>query len=152
MTRCIVIGAGIVGICCGIELRKRGLDVTILDPESAGSQTSSGNAGGFGFTDVMPMAGPGIIRRVPGWLLDPCGPLFVRPGYLPGLLPWLWHFHRSSSRESVDRLSAALAAILKASERDVRELVKQAGITDQFTELGALTVCLLYTSPSPRDS
>ena len=133
MTRCIVIGAGIVGICCGIELRKRGLDVIILDSEPAGSQTSSGNAGGFGFTDVMPMAGPGVIRRVPGWLLDPCGPLFVRPGYLPRLLPWLWHFYRSSSREGVDRLSAALASLLRASERDVRELVGQAGIADQFT-------------------
>ena len=140
MTTVAVIGAGVVGICCGISLRLRGCEVTLYDPEPPGSQTSAGNAGGFGFTDVMPMAGPGIIRRVPGWLLDPCGPLFVKPSHFLSLVPWLWHFHRAGSRTSIEHLSRALTEILRASESDTKSLVRQAGMQSQFTELGALTV------------
>ena len=45
MKNILVIGAGIVGICTGIELIKKGYFVTLLDPNEPGSQTSYGNAG-----------------------------------------------------------------------------------------------------------
>ena len=35
-SRVIVIGAGIVGTCCALELRKKGLEVTLVDPVPAG--------------------------------------------------------------------------------------------------------------------
>ena len=40
----LVIGSGIVGICTGIELIKRGHSVTLIYPNDSGSQTSYGNA------------------------------------------------------------------------------------------------------------
>ncbi len=137
---CAVVGAGIIGICCGISLLQRGYAVTLYDPEPPGSMTSSGNAGGFGFTDVMPMAAPGLVWRVPRWLLDPCGPLFIRPGHLPSLLPWLVRFQAMSNRKQVERLSAALSTLLRQSMLDTRELVANAGLESIFTENGAITV------------
>ena len=137
---CFVVGAGIVGICCGVFLRERGYQVTLYDPNPPGSMTSSGNAGGFGFTDVMPMAGPGLVWRVPGWLFDPCGPLFIRPGYMPRLLPWLWAFHCAGRRNRVESASRALAAILECSKSDTRALLSRAGLDNLFIEDGALTV------------
>jgi len=136
----VVIGAGIIGIACGISLLEKGYKVTIYDPELPGSMTSAGNAGGFGFTEVMPMAGPGITWRVPGWLLDPCGPLFIRPGQLPSLLPWLWRFHRLSTRQHVERISHALSDILRCSMVDTRELVSKCGLGHLFVEKGMITV------------
>ena len=137
---CAVIGAGIIGICCGISLREQGYNVTLYDPNPPGSMTSSGNAGGFGFTDVVPMAAPGLIWRVPGWLLDPCGPLFIRPGYFPKLVPWLWAFQGASRIEKVHAASLALSSILSHSRTDTRELLGQAGLMSHFIEDGALTV------------
>ena len=137
---CAVVGAGIIGICCGISLLQRGYAVTLYDPEPPGSMTSSGNAGGFGFTDVMPMAAPGLVWRVPRWLLDPCGPLFIRPGHLPSLLPWLVRFQAMSNRKQVERLSVALSTLLRQSMLDTRELVASAGLESIFTENGAITV------------
>lgn len=137
---CAVVGAGIIGICCGIYLLEKGYKVTLYDPNPAGSQTSSGNAGGFGFTDVMPMAAPGVLRKAPGWLIDPCGPLFVRPGYFPRLIPWFWHFYKSSSIGEVERLSKALSSLLEPSKDDTRTLLAKAGLMNLFTEKGALTV------------
>ena len=139
-TQCAVIGAGIVGISCGLSLLDKGFGVTLLDPEPPGSQTSSGNAGGFGFTDVMPLAGPGMLPRVPGWLLDPCGPLFIKPAHLPKLLPWLWRFYRAGAPANVEHSARALAALLEASEDDTRAAVAAAGLSDLFTEKGAITV------------
>ena len=137
---CAVIGAGIIGICCGISLLEQGYSVTLYDPQPPGSMTSSGNAGGFGFTDVVPMAGPGLLWRVPKWLLDPHGPLFIRPGHFPALLPWLIRFQKMSNRNQVERLSHALSALLKQSMTDSRELIRKAGLQSLFTEKGAITV------------
>lgn len=41
----IVLGAGIVGISTAIQLRKRGLDVALVDRRGPGEETSFGNAG-----------------------------------------------------------------------------------------------------------
>jgi D-amino-acid dehydrogenase len=38
---------------------------------------------------VTPVALPGVIRNVPGWLMDPLGPLALRWSYLPAILPYL---------------------------------------------------------------
>ena len=52
MKNILVIGAGIVGICTGIELIKKGYLVTLLDPNEPGSQTSYGNAGAVSYTHL----------------------------------------------------------------------------------------------------
>ena len=137
---CAVIGAGVVGICCAIALLERGYGVTLYDPQPPGSMTSKGNAGGFGFTDVMPMAAPGMIYKVPKWLLDPCGPLFIKPAHFLSLLPWLWHFQKSSTVSGVEKYSKLLSSILQSSMTDTRELISRTATGHLFTEKGALTV------------
>ena len=81
--RVAVIGAGVVGICCALQLRRDGHEVTVYDPEAPGTQTSFGNAGAISSQSCIPMSGPGILKQVPGWLMDPLGPLAIRMGYLP---------------------------------------------------------------------
>lgn len=137
---CAIVGAGIIGLCCGISLIEQGCRVTLYDPEPPGSMTSKGNAGGFGFTDVMPMASPGILKRIPGWLLDPCGPLYVHPAHVPKLIPWLWRFYKAGSLTEVHRISRALSDLLEASKADTRTLLRRARLHHLFTESGAITV------------
>ena len=43
--RAIVIGAGIVGVCCGLELQKHGFRVALIDRLAPGEGCSFGNAG-----------------------------------------------------------------------------------------------------------
>ena len=140
---CAVVGAGIIGICCGISLLEKGYSVTLYDPEPPGSMTSKGSAGGFGFTDVMPGSSPGIWKRVPGWLLDPCGPLFIDPSYMLKLLPWLLKFNQAGTMDKMMNISRALSDMLNESKSDCRKLFDKANLNHLFTELGAMTV---YTS------
>jgi Predicted dehydrogenase len=39
--QCLIIGAGVIGLACGAELSKRGLDVLILEKENKPLQHSS---------------------------------------------------------------------------------------------------------------
>ena len=41
MTKCLIIGAGIVGLTTALELKRNGYDVTILDAEKEGRSSRS---------------------------------------------------------------------------------------------------------------
>ncbi len=103
----IVIGAGIIGISTALELQRRGHQVRVIDRAGIAAQASSGNAGAFAFTDIIPLATPGIMRKAPGWLLDPLGPLSVPPAYALKIAPWMLRFWRASWK---DRYAAAVSA------------------------------------------
>ena len=144
----LVAGAGIVGICCAIELIERGFRVTLCDPEPPGSQTSYGNAAAFAATEVVPLGSPDTWRRAPGWLLDPRGPLAIRWRHLPAFAPWLWRFVRCGRRGEVERISRALSGLLAPSIAATRALLGRAGLERMFTANGALTVYRGETGPA----
>lgn len=102
-----VVGAGIIGISIALELQRCGYKVCVLDRTGVASETSAGNAGAFAFSDIVPLATPGIMLKAPKWLLDPLGPLSIPPAYALKIAPWMLRFWRASWR---DRFNAALTA------------------------------------------
>ena len=135
-----VIGAGVVGIAAGLTLRRDGHRVTVIDRLDPGQATSFGNAGGVAVTEMQPVSLPGTIAKVPGWLLDPKGPLAIRPAYLPRLLPWLWKFWRAGGLARVNAIADAQAALNNRVYDDLRPLLKAADLSDQLTVNGSLTL------------
>ncbi len=111
--RVAVIGAGVIGVCCALTLRRAGYRVTLFDPDTPGMGTSYGNAAALSIASVAPMALPGMWRQVPGWLADPLGPLTIRWGYLPRAAPWILGWLRASRLGRVERISDALARLTK---------------------------------------
>jgi glycine/D-amino acid oxidase-like deaminating enzyme len=83
----LIIGAGVVGLSTELYLQRSGIAVTVLDPLAPAGGASFGNAGMLSPDTATPIAMPGILRKLPGWLRDPLGPLAVRPSYFP-LLRW----------------------------------------------------------------
>lgn len=92
-----IIGAGIVGICCALSLLERGAKVTVLDKLQPAEATSYGNAGVISPWSCVPQSLPGLWRSVPGWLLDPNGPVSINWAHLPRFLPWAFRFFRAGS-------------------------------------------------------
>jgi D-amino-acid dehydrogenase len=136
----VVLGAGIVGLCCAYHLMQRGHAVTILDRDPAGDKTSFGNAGGIAVTENVPMAAPGLLWKVPLWLLDPLGPVALRPAHLPRLLPWLAHLVRSGTRAEMARIGAALAALNGRVYDDLVPMLAQMEAGAELRRTGALAV------------
>ncbi|MEZ5669553.1 MAG: FAD-dependent oxidoreductase [Alphaproteobacteria bacterium] len=106
-----IVGAGVVGMACAVQLQRDGHRVQVVDRGPPGEGCSRGNAGIIAVDHVLPVATPGILRRVPRMLLDPTGPLAIRWGYLPTLTPWLLRFLANAAPARVDRLGAAIAAL-----------------------------------------
>lgn len=135
-----VLGAGIVGLCCAVSLQKDGHRVTLVDRMDPGTGTSFGNAGLIQIDAVVPIATPGILRNVPGMLLDPKGPLVVRWRYLHRIAPWLAKFVLAARPDSVERISMALASLLDSSNDAWLELIRAASAQEIWRQSGELHV------------
>ncbi|HYV88752.1 MAG TPA: FAD-dependent oxidoreductase, partial [Candidatus Polarisedimenticolia bacterium] len=135
-----VIGAGIVGICCALQLQRDGHRVTVIDYQGPGEGTSRGNAAVLAGGACEPVAMPGIVRRVPEMLMDPLGPLAIRWGYLPTLTPWLLRFIAASKPERVEDISKALRELSVRCVGAFKPLTQAAGISDMVRDTGWLSV------------
>src|ERR1700691_1611248 len=135
-----VIGAGMVGVCAATYLQRDGHNVFLVDPGVPGEGTSFGNAGAFNASSVTPVSAPGIIRKVPGWLRDPLGPLSLRWSYLPSVLPYLWRFVRAGTEEKVHAQARALRPLVGATLAALQPLVKDAGAERLVHQRGHLYV------------
>jgi D-amino-acid dehydrogenase len=136
----IVIGAGVVGLATAYRLSGDGVAVTVVDRDPAGDKASFGNAAGIAVTEVVPASVPGLAWKVPGWLLDPLGPLAVRPAHLPSLIPWLWRFARAGQPAEVERIGRALAALNARVYDDLLPMLEAIGCAGEIHRKGALTV------------
>ena len=136
----VVIGAGIVGLSVAYHLAADGVAVTVVDRDPAGDKASFGNAAGIAVTEVMPASVPGLAWKVPGWLLDPLGPLAVRPAHALKLLPWLWRFSRAGRQDEVDRIGQALSALNNRVYGDLLPMLEACGQSATIHRRGALTV------------
>ena len=135
-----VIGTGIVGTCTAAWLQRDGHHITFFDAREPGEACSFGNAGSLSPSACLPVGMPGMWKRVPRWLLDPLGPLTVRAGYLPAVLPWLVRMLRHSSREEVTRIATALRALLEPIFDCYGPLLQDAGAEHLVQRTGCLYV------------
>ncbi|MBA3447626.1 MAG: FAD-binding oxidoreductase [Pseudaminobacter sp.] len=134
----VVIGAGIVGICAATLLAEAGRKVTVLDRTGICEGTSSGNAGGLAFSEVLPMAHKNMLAHVPKWLMDPLGPLSIPPARFATLLPWLYRFWRAGAAQKYEGGLAAQAAIMKLAEAEWTGLMARSGTQGMLRDKGAL--------------
>lgn len=116
-----------VGLASALALQAEGHKVTVLDPKGPGEGATMGNPGGLSLSSIFPTAVPGIHRQMPGWLLDPLGPLKIRWSHLPALAPWLWHFLRAANPAQVARATAALHALTAPAREAYAPLLARAG-------------------------
>ncbi len=104
----IVVGGGAVGLCVAEALASRGCEVTVLERDRCGGGASAGNAGWITPSLAIPVPGPGVIGESLRWLIDPSGPLWIRPTLSPAMIEWIARFLVSCSRSAYRRGLAAL--------------------------------------------
>jgi len=138
--RVIVLGAGIVGICSALALQRDGHAVTVVDRDDPGLGCSFGNAGIIHTGGCVPLATPGILKGVPGMLLDPEGALVIRWRFLPTLLPWLMKMLAASRPKRVEAICQALAPLSTAAKAAYLPLLNEAGAVHLLRPRGELYV------------
>lgn len=138
--RIVIVGAGIVGLNAAHALLDKGHQVTLVDPGTDHQRPTDGNAGWIAHTDIMPLASPKAWRNLPRWLMDPLGPLTIRPSYLPALAPWLARFVLASSPARIKSSISAIRAINEQSLPAWKERLSALGLEGHLREKGILSV------------
>lgn len=136
----IVLGAGVVGLATALYLQRSGHQITVIDPLPPGGGASYGNGGLISCDTAVPMALPGMLRKVPGWLAKRDGPLKVMPTYLPHALPWLLRWIGASRMARVIQISDAMRALHRDSFTYWRELLGAELYASLIREVGQVKV------------
>lgn len=134
----VIVGAGIVGIATAALLVEAGRKVLLIDRTGVCEETSSGNAAALAFSDILPLASKGIIKKVPGWLFDPLGPLSIRPSYFPRMVPWLFHFWRASREQILVKTAETQSKMMRLAESEMLALIDRAKLREFLREDGNL--------------
>jgi D-amino-acid dehydrogenase len=137
-----VIGAGIIGTALAYTLRKRGRDVVLIERDAPGKGASYGNMASIAVTEFMPASRPSVWKQIPGWMLDPEGPVRVKPSYMPKLMPWFLRFIAASRPSKLRQLEAQGAALCLRVHEDLLPLLRETGLEGEMTDEGCLS---LYT-------
>jgi len=106
--RVVVIGGGAVGLCVAEALSARDCEVTVIERDRCGAGASAGNAGWITPSLATPVPGPGVIAASLRWLVDPSGPLWIRPTLSPAMVEWVARFIISCRRSTYRRALGAL--------------------------------------------
>ncbi|RZF23688.1 FAD-dependent oxidoreductase [Paraburkholderia sp. UYCP14C] len=142
MAPIVVIGAGIIGTTIAYDLQRRGQSVVLVDRDAPGKGASFGNMASIAVTEFMPASRPGVWAQMPKWMLDPEGPVRIRPGYMPKLMPWFMRFLSASRPSKLRELEAAGAVLCGRVYEDLDALLKETGLEHMLSKEGCLS---LYT-------
>ena len=138
-----VIGAGIIGACIALKLQEEGWQVVLFEAAKIGGPqaTSYGNGAFISPASVVPMSLPNLWKKVPGYLMDPLGPLTIRWQYLPRLAPWLLRFlWAGSNRAKVDRTAQILSGLLHDAPERHLALAQKLGAEEMIEKSGLIYV------------
>ena len=119
----VIIGAGIIGVCCALKLVQRGLSVILVDSSAPCEGASFGNAGVISPWSCVPQSVPGLWKKLPKWVIDPEGPIFIRKRYLASFLPWALKFLQAGKTEKVEQIGDAMMVLSDRSPSHYRELL-----------------------------
>lgn len=136
-----IIGAGVIGLSAAYELRRRGVDVVILDREDVGQAASYGNAGWITPSLSDPVPAPGLTTQSLKMMLNPDSPFHIRPKSFPSLVPWLLKFRSHCNERD---FNAGLAATLALNDRTIElfDALKNNGVEFEMHETGLIRVAL----------
>jgi D-amino-acid dehydrogenase len=137
----VVIGGGVAGLCTAYSLRRRNVEVTLVDATTIGAPIASsyGNGGWICPAQAGPLPEPGLTIHGFRALLNRDSSLYFNPRYLPRLVPWLLRFWTYSNRRDFENGTRALAALGRSAFELVDELV-EAGLEFELHKLGMIVV------------
>jgi D-amino-acid dehydrogenase len=138
--RVLVVGGGVIGVCCAYYLARRGASVTVVERGEIGTGASFGNAGCIA-PGHPPLNTPSRKRRVFRQLLDPKSPLYIPPRWDPALVRWLSAFRAHCTEERLDAGMRALAPLGRESLDLFDRLIEDERLECEYRRTGYYEIC-----------
>ncbi len=134
----VIVGGGIVGLCCAWHLHEAGMHVTIVDKGDFSEGCSFGNSGMMVPSHFIPLASPGMIGKGLRWMMRKGSPFYIRPRLNLELAQWLWQFYRSASKKHVAECAPLLRDMHIESREFYQLLNSKPGFNFHFDRKGIL--------------
>ncbi len=131
----IVIGGGVIGVCCAYYLAKRGARVTLCERKDIAQGASFGNAGAIA-PGHGPMNRPGRVKQALKSLFDPLSPLYVAPRPDLRLARWLLDFRRYCTAAYVEQCLETLGPLGHATMELYEALIRDEALDCHFRRDG----------------
>ena len=139
-----IVGAGIQGVCTGLQLIKKGIPVTIFDRHDPLSlefkPASYGNAGHFSPYAVLQFNRPDVLYDVPKMLLSSYGPLALKWSYVPKMFNWFLHYFKNCNQKSMMHTAKNMHQILSLSNDAYEEIFQEIDITGLVEKRGIIYI------------
>ena len=135
-----IVGAGLQGVCIGLQLVKKGISVSLFDKNEPGSMTSYGNAGHFSPYAVLQLNRPDILYDVPKMLLSSYGPLALKWNYIPKMFPWIIQYLKSCNKKSMLHTAKYMHQILNLSMDAYQEVFQEIDMTNLVEKKGIIYI------------
>ncbi len=141
MAHVVVLGAGIVGITSAYYLNRAGHRVTVIERNAqAGLETSYANGGQLSYSYVAPLAGPGVVPKIPPWLLRADSPLRFYPQFDFDQWRWCLAFVRACNRPQAEISTVHLLRLAYYSRDLIHKIVADEPITFDYRRNGKLVI------------
>ncbi len=143
MSKVIVAGGGVIGLCTAYYLNKAGHEVTLIDKGDLKHGTSFGNAGYISPSHFIPLASPGIVAKGLQWMLSSSSPFYIKPRLDMDLIRWALTFWKRSGKATMERNIPHLNNILHLSRELTTAIRNDLGNQFRMEEKGCF---MLYKS------
>ena len=141
MSHVVVLGAGIIGITTAYYLNKAGHQVTVIERNpQAGLETSYANGGQLSYSYVAPLAGLGVVPKIPPWLLRADSPLRFYPKFDIDQWRWCIAFLRACNRPQAEISTVHLLRLAYYSRQLIHEIVATEPVRFDYRRNGKLVI------------
>jgi D-amino-acid dehydrogenase len=136
----LVIGGGVIGTACAVNLQARGIATRIVDPVSIRRAASWGNAGHIAVEQVEPLASFATLRSLPARLFSRGGALGLPLRDIGAWLPFSLRLIAASRPNRFAAGKQALSGALAAATEAWRRLLGSANASHLLLEQGHFVV------------
>jgi len=136
----LVLGGGVIGLACALELVKAGRAVTVLEKGEIGRGASHGNCGTITPSHATPLAMPGMVLKALGYMMKPDAPLYLKPRVDLALFAWLMRFSQRCNWRDFRAVTKIKGELLERSRERLATLVRDESLACEFEENGTLYV------------
>lgn len=137
----IILGSGVIGVTTAYYLRKKGLDVTVIEAESAsGLATSFANGSQLSYSKTHPLSDIEILKRMPRLLFSKNTPIHIHPGIDMQFLRWGMLFLRECLPSRTHKNARQVLEIALKSREAMHQIIIEHNISFDYARRGKMYV------------